>query len=309
MSRTHHPPSHRSCEWAINRVCPIFLALGCLLLAWMQHSRKLPSVTLSPLDSSHSKPIVIFTVTRYRDKSDPRFRTCIATLTAAVTRKFPIVVVDSSPDPALRRAMADAGALVSEQTAEGQKGNALREALHIAGTLPGVGPDTLLCWQEPEKTDMVRHWTRVAARLSSTRADIAIPAREPALFMATYPAEQFHSESFANSLVSAMAAKGGLQLVGAGEPPIDWHFGPLAFRQRRASYWLADRGELWDAQLMPLVRAARAGHRLVSVEVAFSAPAAMKQEEEGNLKFMEKRLVELNFLALKFKEALESPPP
>eukprot|EP00667_Euglena_gracilis_P015458 EG_transcript_16082 len=252
---------------------------------------------------SEATPIVVFTVTHYQTAADLRFQACLATLAQAAQHRLPIVVVDSSPAAQLRGAMAAAGARVSEQTANGRKGAALREALSLALKLPGVGPATLLCWQEPEKSDMVRLWPSVAAAVQARKGEVVIPAREKTLFRATYPIEQFHSESFANALVAAMARQAGLLAPGAADPPFDWHFGPLAFLQRHASLWLADQGELWDAQLMPVVRAARAGLRVVSVEVPFSAPPAMKEEEEGNLAFVEKRLMQINFLAPKFKQA------
>ena len=132
---------------------------------------------------------------------------------ARASRGVRVVVVDASPDPAIRAAMSDAGAhAVREQTAKGRKGAALREALGLAAGIadaraPGDerAGGVLLCWQEPEKADMPRHWPAVLRAADRARADVIVPARARALFRRTYPLEQFHSESYANLYLDCAA--------------------------------------------------------------------------------------------------------
>ena len=62
--------------------------------------------------------------------------------------------------------------------------------------------------------------------------------------------EQYHSEHFANLHLDALGRPVGL-------PTLDWTFGPVAFRASMARHWLQCEGELWDAQLVPIVHASR----------------------------------------------------
>jgi hypothetical protein len=64
-----------------------------------------------------------------------------------------------------------------------------------------------------------------------------------------------------------------------------------------ARHWLECTGELWDAQIVPMVTAARwHGVGVMVHPVAYAHPAEMKIEEEGGAAWSEKRLEQLNFL-------------
>ena len=117
-----------------------------------------------------------------------------------------------------------------------------------------------------------------------------------------YPEEQVHSESFANAYVSLAAKAAGFSDASS---KLDWHFGPFALRAKHAPLWLSHRGELWDAQVVPIVSAMRAGLAVGGVEVPFVAPLSMKAEEEDNLVFVQKRLDQINFLDPKVISALK----
>lgn len=187
---------------------------------------------------------------------------------------------------------------MSQQQAAGKKGSALREALSIATQLPECTPETLLLWQEPEKDDMVRSWPAVAAHATESCSDVVVPSRREASWKETYPIEQWHSEQYANHYMNLAARElGGFTL------PLDWHFGPIAFRAKHAKLWLDSDGELWDAQCLPVVAAVKSGLKVSSVDVDFRASLAMKAEEEGDLNFVEKRLMQINFLDPKIKAA------
>ncbi|KAJ1455963.1 hypothetical protein M885DRAFT_518864 [Pelagophyceae sp. CCMP2097] len=237
--------------------------------------------------------LVVFTCTYYATLDDVRLKCCLDFLSQAKAAGLRVVVVDASPVEAVRAAMRSAGAhLVTKQQAVGKKGAALREALALARDVGGAD-DCFLCWQEPEKADMARHWAAVV----SAAADVLVPMRNDELFRETYPVEQYHSESYANHYISLVAKAHGFFV------PLDWHFGPFAFRSEHAHFWLDHAGELWDAQLVPIISAIHRGLNVVSVPVHFSAPAVMKLEEEGSLVFVEKRLMQINYLAPKMVQA------
>ena len=145
---------------------------------------------------------------------------------------------------------------------------------------------------------MVRCWAKVAVHAAETESAVVVPAREEAPWKETYPIEQWHSENYANHYMNVAARQ-----LGGWELPLDWHFGPLAFRAQHAHLWLDADGELWDAQCTPVVAAIKAGLKVTSVEVDFRASLAMKAEEEGDLDFVEKRLMQINFLDPKIKAA------
>lgn len=249
--------------------------------------------------------LVVFTCTFYKSLDDVRFLVCLEFLANAKRCGVRVVVVDASPDEAVRGAMRAAGAhAVTLQTAKGRKGAALREALAIARALAADDGRAWLCWQEPEKADMARLWARVID--GAPTLEVVVPARERLLFAATYPAEQFHSESFANAYLDLAAQKYGGTCVGFGDT-LDWHFGPFALRAEHADRWLANEGELWDAQVVPIARALKDGLAVGGVEVPFVAPEAMKVEEENDFGFVEKRLMQINFLDPKVIDALKAP--
>jgi hypothetical protein len=255
---------------------------------------------LATSSASAQQNLVVFTCTFYATTNDVRFKCCVEFLQRAKASGARVVVVDASPSDNIREWLRSAGAhRVVKQTASGKKGAALREAL---GHAVDVARDDAcwLCWQEAEKFDMARLWKDVAA--ASNGLDVVVPAREPKLFAATYPEEQVHSESFANAYVSLAAKAAGFSDASS---KLDWHFGPFALRAKHAPLWLSHRGELWDAQVVPIVSAMRAGLAVGGVEVPFVAPLSMKAEEEDNLVFVQKRLDQINFLDPKVISALK----
>jgi len=76
-------------------------------------------------------------------------------------------------------------------------------------------------------------------------------------------------------------------------PVVDWHFGPFGFRKRHLSLWTEYSGRSYDAQLVPIVHGMRKGLRVRSILVAFELSGRMKEQEEGNVEFIEKRLKQL----------------
>ena len=242
--------------------------------------------------------LVVFTCSCYGSVDDVRFKCCLDMLHVAKHNGVRVCVVDASPLDAVRQRMREAGAFrVEKQAAAGKKGAALREALALAASVAGDDDACLLCWTEPEKADMGRHWAAVAG---DATLDVVVPARRDETFRRTYPVEQYHSESFANAYLNAAAKAAGFGTA------LDWHFGPFGLRKAHAQLWLDGDGELWDAQLLPLVAAIGTGLKVGAVEVDFEAPWVMKAAEEGDLGFCEKRLMQINYLDPKVLEALKA---
>jgi len=245
---------------------------------------------------------VVVSPTFYPNLEDNRLQLGLEACRRAKSLGINLLLVDASP-PAVREALREAGATVHAQSAQGRKGAALREAIDLARST--LSADGVICFQELEKVEMIGLQREVAAHVSRSGCDVCVPRREDSLFRRSYPVEQYHSEQFANLYLDALGAAVGL-------PALDWTFGPVAFRASAATHWLQCNGELWDAQIVPFIRAARwAGARVDVLQVNYSHPAAMKREEENVPGWSEKRLLQLNFLfkhvAAALKEA--TPPP
>jgi len=263
-------------------------------------------------------PLIIFTCTWYPSTEDLRFLQCVETLEAAREHSCPaIVVVDGSPSKRVHEALRSTGTIVHKQTFSGGKGAALREAAGIAADHAGASADTLLCWQEPEKTDMIRLWAKVHSALKPTD-DVVVPRRTQQSFQSSYPIEQFYSESYGNLYLDAVmknAIQGSGDAASAivmpradtdtprGTSILDWHFGPFAFRAKHVDLWTKYTGSSYDAQIVPYVHGIRKGLSVCGVDVDFVLDEKMRQQEEGNAEFIEKRLNQLNELDPKVKAA------
>ena len=251
----------------------------------------------------HGSPanFVVVSPTFYPNMADPRFKLGVEACRRAKALGIRLLLVDASP-PEVREALREAGAEVHVQTVRGRKGAALREAIGIARSqLP---PDGVICFQELEKVEMIGLQREVAAYVVSSGCDVCVPRRDDSLFRRSYPIEQYHSENFVNRYLDTLGSAVGL-------PTLDWTFGPVAFRAAAASFWLQNDGELWDAQIVPFIRAARwGGARCEGLQVQYSHPEPMKREEEGVAAWSEKRLMQLNFLFKEVGGALkeEAPP-
>merc|ERR1712137_1432550 len=122
---------------------------------------------------------------------------------------------------------------------------------------------------------MIRLQRQVAEELRERNADVCVPRRDRESFHSSYPIEQYHSEHFVNLYLDAVGKE-------VGFPSVDWTFGPFAIRASLATHWLSFSGELWDAQIVPMIHAARwHGARVISHTVQYQHPLEMETEEEG----------------------------
>lgn len=250
--------------------------------------------------------------TRYESTDDLRCALALECCREAVQHQIPLIIVDNSPDEKVRTAFREAG-LDEEDSfsstsyvtvihwVQGRKGAALREGIrhaseqlqkyNTADGSSGSGGLTFIAFQEPEKVDMIRNWKAVASHMTQAKLDICVPRRNNSTFQTTYPMEQYHSEMFANLHLNAISKQVGFP------DNIDWTMGPIMLQTKWANIWQDFNGEMWDAQMIPMIRCHHEkGAAVGSYEVDFHHPAAMKQQEEGVPEWSEKRLVQLNLL-------------
>lgn len=253
--------------------------------------------------------LIVVAPTFYTSLDETRYLLGVQACQEAARHRIRLILVDDSPTDDIRLGLEAAGrdtqgdstttttkgyVRVVRQTAKGRKGAALREAIQLAYQEATTDESSqrstvVIGFQELEKIDMFRHWTPLVNHMMDTSADVTALRRADPSFLSHYPIEQYHCESFANLYLNSLGADIGLA-------SIDWTMGPVAFRHTYAHHWTDFDGELWDAQLVPLVKAHLAGAKVSSFEVDYYHPKTMKEEEEGVAKWNEKRLMQLNFL-------------
>ena len=222
---------------------------------------------------------------------------------------IPMLAVDASTTgsdlPAALRAL---GVTVHKQTFKGRKGAALREGIAVAVGMLSEGG--VIVYSEAEKVGLVRFIPDIAAACrmekhgelggaGNERTAIVVPRRNREQFEATYPAEQVASETFANLHLDNLArahCPEAFAKVAAGKGSLDWTVGPFALRKEHAGLWLECEGDLWDAQLVPIIHAVRKGLRVDELILPYEHPEEMKREEEGSAEWGAKRLFQLQFL-------------
>lgn len=240
--------------------------------------------------------IIVVAPTFYATKDDIRFELAKQCCREAAKAGIQLLLVDASPLDEIGRELAECGmigsqkfVLVRSQSSKGKKGAALREGIALAAELL-QDAGGFIAFQEPEKIEMMSRWKEIVDFMIQEKADICNPRRATQSFIDTYPIEQWHSEQFANLYLDSLAHQ-------VGFPSVDWTMGPIVLSTSFAGHWLHYKGELWDAQIVPMVRAQRwHGAKVLSYEIDYKQPLAMKGEEEGVPKWTEKRLFQLNFL-------------
>mmetsp|Transcript_102811 Transcript_102811/g.209562 ORF Transcript_102811/g.209562 Transcript_102811/m.209562 type:complete len:283 (-) Transcript_102811:370-1218(-) len=255
----------------------------------------------------HENPpeLIVVAPTFYSGTDEVRYALGIEACQEAAEHRIRFVLVDASPSGTVREGLEKAGrgyVRVLRQASEGKKGAALREGIAFAaGELRTTADDALgaktkakamIGFQELEKVGLVRHWKSIASHAAASGSDIVVPKRRDAEFEASYPTEQYHSEKFANAFLDSLGKRIGL-------PSIDWTSGPVALDPTTvAGTWLACDGEVWDAQLLPIVDAfLEQNAKITSFEIPYHHPVLMKEQEGGDHVFIEKRLHQINFLS------------
>ena len=243
---------------------------------------------------------IVVAPTFYSDPTDRRHALALETCRKASEQGIRLILVDDSPDWMIRHELEVAGngyVTVVRQKSYGKKGAALREGIQMASQHLKQQTNnynchlrTIIAFQEPEKVDMMLHWRSILRHMVENHSDVCAIRRNDQEFRATYPIEQYYSEQFANMMLNTLGQAICL-------PSLDWTSGPVALDASMAHHWLACNGELWDAQLLPVIKCHVGKANVTSFTVPYKHPIQMKQEEQSNPIFHEKRLYQIKFLA------------
>ena len=251
-----------------------------------------------PFPMPEGNMLIVVAPTFYTSVDDIRYHLGIEACRQAAKHEVSLLLVDASPIPEVAQGLETAGMTtdgrhfvqVVPQSWKGKKGVALREGIAKAAEDLKGNKDAIIAFQELEKVAMFQHYNKLVNHLRQSGSQIVVPRRSDESFKSTYPIEQYHSENFVNMLLDSIGSEIGM-------PSIDWTIGPVLFRSDQVQYWLNYNGETWDAQLVPVVDAHIKGSKISSFEIDYDHPKEMKEQEQGQAGWNEKRLYQINVLA------------
>ena len=217
-------------------------------------------------NSAKATHYVVCSPTFYPNLQDVRLQLGLDACRQAKNHGVPLLLIDASP-PDVKAALLEAGATaVIPQTFKGRKGAALRECIHVARSV--LDDDGVIAFQELEKVDMIAQQRSVAQELWRSGLDVIVQRADDA-FKATYLSNSITKRSSQTYTSTRWAWRQGFPMVSIGP----W---ARLLRATMAKHWLNDDGELWDAQIVPYVRAARwHGAKVGSIELEYHHPLSM----------------------------------
>ncbi len=217
----------------------------------------------------------VLATTTFSVSYDLRARLAVRTMEEARRHEYKIVVVDGGSDERFRRDMRSRGAILLDETERGM-GPSRRQVLHAARNL--VGSEGIVAWLEPEKWPLVSELWKALRPLRLRHADFVQPCRQS---LDSYPPYQQQAER-----------RGNLAFLQATGLDLDVWFGPRVIGPRALPFWLDYRGEYgdrWESVLIPILRAAAAGLRIVGEEVHYAHPPEQTAAETGDGEMDRKR--------------------
>jgi hypothetical protein len=218
---------------------------------------------------------VIVTTTFYKNQEELRYLLTCNFVKAVTAKRYKIIIVDCSPDPAIAQSFRALGAEVWPQIDQGL-GASRRELFQRAGNLmSAINEPFFVLWVEPEKIDFANHLEAILAPFMDETIDLVMPKREEALYQLGYPDFQYFSEHSANSIYQRLF----------GPDNADPFFGPIAYKStikqyfedlKIGDYGLTDDGYL---QLYGQAIAKCYGAKTMVVEIPFHYPPDQKASE------------------------------
>lgn len=244
--------------------------------------------------------VVIATPTFYKNVMDPRYALALKTIAAASAARYPICVVDGSPDPEIKTGLRNRGAFVYPEVTHGL-GAAKRYSFYHAVCVAVARKRTIVVHIEPEKYDMIRYISLLVETILTGDADVTVATRGDKSWL-SYPTFQVKTEREANA---AFRQSIGIDL--------DIMAGPGAFRIDSAGYFFVD-GNYTSAgipdtysQHYGVIAAHAHGLRVAaSTPLDFIYPAEQRAQEEAEIAaggpIKQKRLDQLESLSMAYEK-------
>ncbi len=223
--------------------------------------------------------IVVSLVTFY-PKEDIRKNIALKSI-KELTKHYEVVVIDGGSEQDFLEKIKSFGAKVFPQTKKGFR-EAKRESYQKAYE---TGKEILIC-MEPEKFDFIKSIPYLISQLKENNLDIIYPGRNS---FGSCPIFQAHTEQAGNLFFGDF-----LNLYW------DFFFGPMIWKRECSNYFLNFKEKVpeasWDIHIIAPLIAKKNGKKVEQKKIDFSYEQEMKIEEEGSVKFNQKRINQLNSL-------------
>lgn len=217
---------------------------------------------------------------------------------------YKVVVVDGESSESFRKKL-ESFPMIVIQRPDAKRSVARRLAIETSSKLFGIKVIVLI---EPEKVSFVTHCMNAAVEpILNNQCDLVLAKREKELFIKTYPAFQYDSESEANIFINELYRTYGLLSFSKTEP--DMIFGPRIIKNSPSvvacfmkkyvltsdtfsiSSEFIDPEQVLNTMFIPIILGEKQGLNIQNVTVPFTYPVLQKQNEEvaGKQSFIEKR--------------------
>lgn len=198
-----------------------------------------------------------------------------------LTKHYEVVVLDGGSDSDFLQEINNYGAKVFQQKKQG-----LREAKREAYQKAYETEKEILICMEPEKFDFIKSIPFLVKELTEKDLDIIYPKRKS---FESYSKFQGYTEQTANLFLGDFL---GLYW--------DFYFGIVVWKRDSSKYFIDFKEKIpeayWDIHIIAPLYAKKDGKKVESIEIDFTYPIEMKNEENGSIQFNQKRINQLNSL-------------
>lgn len=195
-----------------------------------------------------------------------------------------VATLSADVDPDLANIFKESGAYVMKQEGE-TFGSAFRQSARRASEI-----GSYVTWLEPERYNFVKHVGKMTDLIENGPFDVVLPCRKE---FNNYTEIQEHVERRENKLFYKLTGRS-----------YDIGFGIKTFKRELTRYFtdydslfFEGKRDIWDAHTVPLLDMVRDGVRMGSIEVDYTHPREQRMEEEGNMKYSNKRMFQLDSLS------------
>lgn len=218
-----------------------------------------------------------------------------------INSKLKIIIVDGGSSQEFINRLKDLNVFLLNDTG-GTMSSSRRKGYTAASRIPDT---QVIAWLEPEKYPLINKSLIVAAQIIlSGKADIVIPSRKKSAFT-SLPPLQSHTEQEGNKQIKQILQSNLHKSI----PNLDMFFGPKLFANRADIIGIfttrydkllniaidqINLFEKWSNTLtLPVVYAILKGYRVISKTVDYTHPKEQSKLETKNLRFNQKRIMQL----------------
>ena len=226
------------------------------------------------------------------DTDKVRGNLVLQSIDAALNRGYQVLVADGDSSLEFKKELANRGVVIINRTKKARSG-ARGQLLEASSVIPEV---QVIVLTAPEKVSLVESCIPLLAKpILAGEADIVVPARDEALFTASYPDYMHDSEVDANKKYNKILHE--FEIL-PEEENLDFFFGPTVLRndpdvislflgkieleRDRLSVGIrkyVDPDDFSNSPIFAIVKALQTGLKVRGVEVPFTYPETQRENE------------------------------